>query len=155
VAVSELLPPPGWYDDGSGRQRWWTGAYWSDQHAPAAPALPQSSAPPQPSAPLQPYAQSLPYAQSQPAYFRPLKDRGVAYVFAILLAGFGAHHFYLGHVGAGIAYILLWWAGWILSPILIGIPLLLTVGVWWIVDLCTLAKQVDAANRRLMTQGHP
>jgi len=23
-------PPPGWYDDGSGRQRWWTGRDWSD-----------------------------------------------------------------------------------------------------------------------------
>ncbi|WP_292904285.1 DUF2510 domain-containing protein, partial [Microbacterium sp.] len=25
----------GWYDDGSGRQRWWDGERWTDDFAPA------------------------------------------------------------------------------------------------------------------------
>ena len=28
----------GWYDDGSGRQRWWDGSQWTDQFQSAAPA---------------------------------------------------------------------------------------------------------------------
>lgn len=30
--------PAGWYDDGSGRQRWWDGQQWTDHFAPAAGA---------------------------------------------------------------------------------------------------------------------
>jgi TM2 domain-containing membrane protein YozV len=67
-----------------------------------------------------------------------------------LLSGFGAHHFYLGNIGAGIAYILLWWGGWFLSWLGIGLLLLLGVFIWWIVDLCTLRGQVDAVNRRIL-----
>ena len=74
----------------------------------------------------------------------------MAYVFAILLSGFGAHHFYLGNVGAGIAYILLWWGGWALSWLGVGLLILLGVFVWWIIDLCTLPAQVAAANRRIL-----
>lgn len=127
-----MQPPPGWYDDGSGRQRWWSGSIWSDHYAPVV-AEPQA-----------------PYPQSRPTYVRPLKDRGTAYVFAILLSGFGAHQFYLGNVGAGIAYVLLWWGGSALSTVLIGIPIVAGVFIWWIVDLCTLSGQVEAANRRIL-----
>lgn len=38
----------GWYDDGSGRQRWWDGSQWTDQFQSAAPApsTPASAAQP-------------------------------------------------------------------------------------------------------------
>jgi predicted Zn-dependent protease len=31
-------PTPGFYDDGSGRQRWWDSANWTDQYQDAVPA---------------------------------------------------------------------------------------------------------------------
>lgn len=36
--------PAGWYDDGSGRQRWWDGAQWTDHFAPVDPAAPEAPA---------------------------------------------------------------------------------------------------------------
>lgn len=37
-----MTTPAGWYDDGSGRQRWWDGQQWTEHFAPAsaAPAAP-------------------------------------------------------------------------------------------------------------------
>lgn len=45
-----MTTPAGWYDDGSGRQRWWDGQQWTDHFAPAsaapvAPAEQEYSAP--------------------------------------------------------------------------------------------------------------
>lgn len=33
-----MSTPAGWYDDGSGRQRWWDGSQWTEHFAPEAPA---------------------------------------------------------------------------------------------------------------------
>lgn len=136
--MSELqpLPAPGWYDDGSGHHRWWSGTAWTHHLAPTSP-----STTPTPSTNSQVAATT---------FVRPLKDVGIAYVFAILLSGFGAHQFYLGNAGKGIAYILLWWGGWALSAVGIGVLLLLGVFIWWIIDLSTLRSQVRSANRAIM-----
>ncbi|MGF6823303.1 putative integral membrane protein [Microbacterium sp. ZKA21] len=40
-----MSTPAGWYDDGSGRQRWWDGTQWTDQFAPET-AAPDSGVPP-------------------------------------------------------------------------------------------------------------
>lgn len=37
-------PTPGWYDDGTGRQRWWDGAAWQ-MYAPEAPAPQNTTGP--------------------------------------------------------------------------------------------------------------
>ena len=44
--------PAGWYDDGSGRQRWWDGQRWTDQYAdaqpPTVPPVPEATSSPLP-----------------------------------------------------------------------------------------------------------
>lgn len=35
--ATEAAPPPGFYDDGSGRQRWWDGIGWSEQRLGTPP----------------------------------------------------------------------------------------------------------------------
>lgn len=46
------------------------------------------------------------------------KDRVTAAVLAILLGSFGAHRFYLGHIGLGFLYLLFFWT-WI--PGIVGL----------------------------------
>ncbi|MFS0895575.1 DUF2510 domain-containing protein [Microbacterium sp. 179-I 3D3 NHS] len=41
-----MSTPAGWYDDGSGRQRWWDGQQWTEHFAPEAPAAPQNDTTP-------------------------------------------------------------------------------------------------------------
>ncbi|TFC04822.1 TM2 domain-containing protein [Cryobacterium adonitolivorans] len=74
------------------------------------------------------------------------RDVGTAYLFALLLGGFGAHHFYLGNIGRGIALLLLWWIGWLSLVIVIGGFMLTGAVIWYIVDMCTLPSQVRAKN---------
>lgn len=40
-----------------------------------------------------------------------MKSKIVAGIFALLLGGFGAHHFYLNHVWLGVLYVLFFWTG--------------------------------------------
>lgn len=42
----DFQPPPGWYADGTGVERYWSGTDWSDRTRPIVPTGPQ--APPQP-----------------------------------------------------------------------------------------------------------
>lgn len=39
------MSTPGWYDDGSGRQRWFDGQQWTEHYAPQAVAAPTQLAP--------------------------------------------------------------------------------------------------------------
>lgn len=46
------------------------------------------------------------------------KDVTVGVLLAILLGGIGAHHFYMGNIGLGIAYLVFSWTG---IPLIIGL----------------------------------
>lgn len=54
-----MSAPSGWYDDGSGRQRWWDGTQWTEHYA----AVGGAAAPQQ----AMPFAQPAPAAQPEPA----------------------------------------------------------------------------------------
>ncbi|MDO9456343.1 DUF2510 domain-containing protein [Nocardioides sp.] len=49
--MTQGTTPPGWYDDGSGTQRWWDGAQWTDHTQPVGP--PPTQPPPAQDAPTQ------------------------------------------------------------------------------------------------------
>ncbi|WP_309632400.1 DUF2510 domain-containing protein [Nocardioides zeae] len=53
-----MSTPPGWYDDGSGTQRWWNGTTWGEQ--PPPPAFPAGGLPGQPGFPGAPPGQPTP-----------------------------------------------------------------------------------------------
>ena len=55
-----MSTPAGWYDDGSGRQRWWDGTQWTEHFAPNAPV--EDAAP---------AVEASPVAESTPAYEPP------------------------------------------------------------------------------------
>ena len=108
--------PPGWYPSASGAMQWWDGHAWG------------------------------PLAPPQTVSVRPIKESGIAYLFWILLGGFAAHRFYLGLTGSAIALLVLWVGGWLLTPLLIGIPMLIAGGIWLFVDLFLIPGLVRAAN---------
>lgn len=82
------------------------------------------------------------------------KTTGIAYLFRLLLGGFSAHNFYLGRIGPAIGFLALYWGGWALTSVGVGIVMLIAAVIWFIVDLCCIRQYVDAANARLCGAGH-
>lgn len=70
-------------------------------------------------------------------YNEKKKNPSTAVMLAILLGGFGAHHFYLGNIAAGVIYLLFSWTG-------------LTYLVGWF-EAITLSNKVRQKN---MTIAH-
>ncbi|QYF98453.1 MULTISPECIES: TM2 domain-containing protein [Microbacterium] len=111
--------PPGWYPNQNGALQWWDGASWGQLAPAVAPIV---------------------------IHTRPMKDAGIGYLLLILLGGFGAHRFYLGRAGSAVAMLLIWWSGWALTVIGVGIFMLLAVVIWWIVDLFLIPSMVNEYN---------
>lgn len=62
--------------------------------------------------------QAVATGRAQHLMVRPHKSRGLAAGMAVLLGGFGAHKFYLGRVGWGVAYLMF---SWTLIPSFAGV----------------------------------
>ncbi|MEN0022180.1 MAG: DUF2510 domain-containing protein [Microbacterium sp.] len=71
--------PAGWYDDGSGRQRWWDGARWTDDYAPV-----HDAGSPQPGASAQAQAPSAPPAAARRSPILGFVGLGLAVLGTIL-----------------------------------------------------------------------
>lgn len=102
--------------------------------------------------PEQPYPIHVTPVYVNQVYVAPLKDTAVAYLFWLLLGGFGAHHFYLGRTGIGVAYLTAWLVGfltWWFGPgLIIGAVLVLCL----LVDAFLLPGYTRGTNLRLL--GH-
>ena len=77
------------------------------------------------------------------------KSTGVAYLLWIFLGGFGAHRFYLGKVGSGVAQLILIMGGLLLSTILIGIPMVIAGGIWLLIDLLLITGIISQDIQRI------
>nr|WP_201470223.1 DUF2510 domain-containing protein [Microbacterium hydrocarbonoxydans] len=62
-----MTTPAGWYDDGSGRQRWWDGEQWTEHFAPAADAPVAAEASADAGAPSQNASESAASAETHDA----------------------------------------------------------------------------------------
>ena len=109
----------GWYADPQqvGTLRYWDGQAWTDQRAPAAPAIVRSQ-----------------------------REVWLAYVLLIFLGTLGIHRFYVGDSSGGVAQLVLTLIGWATSWLLFGFALLAVVLVWLIVDLFLMPDLVRRAN---------
>jgi TM2 domain-containing membrane protein YozV len=87
-------------------------------------------------------------ARETPAAPRSL---GVAYVLCILLGLLGAHRFYLGHLGPGVAYAVLTVVGLASASWGIGFLFGALVLLLVLIDLFRLPGYVRAANGQYWT----
>lgn len=76
-------------------------------------------------------------AVAQPYLAAPVagaKSKVAALLLAWFLGEFGAHNFYLGYTNRGVIQLVLCLVGWATVWFLLGIPLLIGVWIWKIVD---------------------
>jgi TM2 domain-containing membrane protein YozV len=100
---------------------------------------------------------------------RRKKTTGITYLLWFFLAGLGIHKFYQGKVLQGILYIIgpgvafltmIIGLGGALSGdvetgsgvIGIGVIGLMVFGIWWLIDLFTIPRQIEKVNRTIESE---
>jgi TM2 domain-containing membrane protein YozV len=125
---------------------------------PQQPGQPYQYAPPPGYMPPQPYPQPQAYGQPQvfgqpQAYVQPgqpltgvpvqqviaPKNPAVSLILSFFIPGLGT--MVNGNVGRGVLILVLYVVGWVLSFLLIGIPLLIGAWIWGLVDGYTSAQR--------------
>jgi hypothetical protein len=98
LAVADIRqptpPPPGWYDDGKGGERWWDGTAWTEARQPV-------SQPTEPELPKQ--ISGVAVLGYGLAIFTPI----IGFILGLALVAKGDRHGG-GVVGASLAFGLLW-----------------------------------------------
>ena len=62
------------------------------------------------------------------------KSRLVCTLLAFFLGTLGAHRFYLGKTGTAVTMLVLGIAGWVLTFVVVGVPIVIAVGIWALID---------------------
>lgn len=70
----------------------------------------------------------------------------VALLLWFFLGALGVHRMYLGKVASGFVMALLSIIGWMTIAVFVGVIPLLIVFVWWVFDLITIIRSVQAHN---------
>lgn len=83
------------------------------------------------------------------------KSTGVSYLLWFFLGSLGAHRFYLGSIGPGVAQLVLIWGGLILFAVVIGIPMLIAGAIWVFIDVFLIGGMIekDTSLRRTRIAG--
>lgn len=71
----------------------------------------------------------------------------IALILWFFLGLLGVHRLYLDKIGTGILMALLSIIGGFTAPMLIGIPLLVIVGIWWLLDFLMIFFAARRRNR--------
>ncbi len=96
---------------------------------------------------------------------RRRKSTGVTYALWFFMSWLGLHKFYLGRIATGVVYVVAPWililvfvVGFVMAEsnpeaggatAVLSLLALLVYGVWWVVDLFTIPRQVNACNENL------
>jgi TM2 domain-containing membrane protein YozV len=80
------------------------------------------------------------------------KSVGVAYLLWFFLGWFGAHRFYLGETGTGVAMAIITVISFFLSFVGIGLLGLAVIGIWVLVDAFLIPGIAMRKNQALATQ---
>ena len=77
------------------------------------------------------------------------KSTAAAYLLWFFLGFLGAHRFYAGRTGSGVAMLLLWVVSFALTFIAIGVFGFVALGLWWLVDGFLVAGWIRNHNMLL------
>jgi TM2 domain-containing membrane protein YozV len=80
------------------------------------------------------------------------KSAGVAYLLWFFFGALGAHRFYLGRTGSGIAQLLLFIFGWMTIMIAVGAVLLVALAIWVLVDAFLIPGMIQAHKGEIRKQ---
>ncbi|MGX9962241.1 TM2 domain-containing protein [Roseomonas sp. F4] len=80
------------------------------------------------------------------------KSTLLAYLLWFFLGYFGAHRFYLGRTGSGVAMLLIFLVSFPLAYVLIGMLGFLAIFLWWLVDALLIPGIVASHNAALIAR---
>ena len=76
----------------------------------------------------------------------------LAFLLWFFVGYFGAHRFYLGRTGSGIAMLLIFLLSFPLAFVAVGLFGFLVIGIWWLVDAFLIPGMVARHNTALIAQ---